>query len=262
MSDLKINLALDPQTGRHVDILGNGRFLMALCQASYLPIDQFHSAAVILGMSITASADPSDPAFWALCRSDHAAVFVHRGSANESNWLHDFEFIQIDNPIGAGMVHQGFCDSLHPQWPMLDTLARSLAPVVAGGDPIVITGHSFGAARAILQAAWLNAEGAVSVDSVYTFGGPRVGNREFAGAYAPANTIRFVHKDDIVPRLPPILNYRHVGMLAYLDDSATCRLGGKMPIDLVPLTQVGQFVADHTTYVAALNAAQAMEAQS
>lgn len=75
---------------------------------------------------------------------------------------------------------------------------------------MVLTGHSLGAAVAILGGTYLRRDG-YKVD-VFTFGSPRVGNDVFAN-YASGQSgtsFRVTHTDDPVPRLPPIIfGYRH-----------------------------------------------------
>lgn len=69
---------------------------------------------------------------------------------------------------------------------------------------IYVTGHSLGAALAILCAADLVVVGKLPVAGVYTFGGPRVGNLAFSQWYnqniAP-EVFRFTHRHDIVPHV-------------------------------------------------------------
>ncbi|MBF0187398.1 MAG: hypothetical protein HQL50_05685 [Magnetococcales bacterium] len=56
---------------------------------------------------------------------------------------------------------------------------------------------------------------------MYTFGCPRVGDRQFADLYRDTlgeRTYRYVNNNDAVTRLPPAaLGYRHVGQLRYID---------------------------------------------
>ena len=69
---------------------------------------------------------------------------------------------------------------------------------------LYVTGHSLGAALAVLSAPQLAAETSL-VPTVYTFAGPRVGDPVFALAYADRVPVtwRVVNTNDIVPTLPP-----------------------------------------------------------
>ncbi|CAD5233376.1 unnamed protein product [Bursaphelenchus xylophilus] len=79
---------------------------------------------------------------------------------------------------------------------------------------IWITGHSLGGAIAALTATQL----ALSYPllkpriSLYTFGQPRVGNREYAALHnlEVEESYRVVHNQDLVPNIPfPLMNYYH-----------------------------------------------------
>jgi len=85
--------------------------------------------------------------------------------------------------------------------------------------PIIVTGHSLGAAMAPLFVAnYQNSHPETSaqiVYPVYTFGQPRVGNKEFATWFdekvGAGNWFRVVHHDDPVPHLPPpALGFSHM----------------------------------------------------
>ncbi len=105
---------------------------------------------------------------------------------------------------GGAKVHAGFKEALDKVW---DKLARLLS----GPGPVWFTGHSLGAALATL-AADRHGRG----QGLYTFGSPRVGNREFRERFdTPA--YRFVNNNDAVTELPPAGPYAHVGALKFLD---------------------------------------------
>ena len=92
---------------------------------------------------------------------------------------------------------------------------------------IWLTGHSLGGALATLAAAHLGPE---TIQGLYTFGCPRVGDAPFASVLPAQSYVRFVHRDDWVPTVPPgILGYVHAGALHsligtprnFLDDLTT-----------------------------------------
>jgi hypothetical protein len=75
---------------------------------------------------------------------------------------------------------------------------------------IVVTGYSLGAAVGTLAVAYIRNAGYAA--DLYTYGGPRVGNHAFVDfvTQQPGLEYRITHKDDPVPRLPPIFaNFRH-----------------------------------------------------
>jgi triacylglycerol lipase len=122
--------------------------------------------------------------------------------------------------IGDGMsAHAGFYDAIISVSHELIDWAR-LAPRDAQGQKrFVVTGHSLGGALAMLGAKILAGAG-FEVQAVYTFGQPRVGDREFARVYDERlgeRTFRFVNEEDIVPRVPGWLSgYRHAGVECFL----------------------------------------------
>lgn len=125
----------------------------------------------------------------------YGGVHCFRGSDDVESWLHDFDISTVFVP-GLGEVHRGF-------W---DATAALIPACVAFGAPDAITGHSLGAAMAILYAgAW--AEMGKSIP-VYAFEPPRLCADDtlqtllkFRGAhwYATRNG------NDIVTQLPPTM---------------------------------------------------------
>ncbi|KAL6838209.1 hypothetical protein ACP4OV_031971 [Aristida adscensionis] len=93
---------------------------------------------------------------------------------------------------------------------------------------ITVTGHSLGAALAVLIADELAGVGVAAPVAVFSFGGPRVGNRAFAARVEArgARVLRVVNAHDVVPRFPPGLpvaapGYADVGRELRLDSRAS-----------------------------------------
>jgi len=82
--------------------------------------------------------------------------------------------------------------------------------------PMVVTGHSLGAALATLFVMENDSKRKFDVNICCTFASPRVGNLEFARAFdqLPIDSWRIVNTLDVVPKLPPhiplLLEYDHV----------------------------------------------------
>jgi hypothetical protein len=82
--------------------------------------------------------------------------------------------------------------------------------------PMVVTGHSLGAALATLFVMENDSKKKFDISTCCTFASPRVGNLEFARAFdqLPVVSWRIVNSLDIVPKLPPhiplLLEYDHV----------------------------------------------------
>lgn len=134
------------------------------------------------------------------------AVVAFRGSVGALDWLEDFDFTLTPVPgcpgcnASHGFLHSCFY-SIYPQ------LTAALAALPAGA-PVLLTGHSLGAAVAEL-AAWHLAAAGAALEAVYTYGTPRVGNAAWARAWGAAvgrggaaPAFRVIHFEDPVPHLP------------------------------------------------------------
>lgn len=103
------------------------------------------------------------------------------------------------------LVHSGFRDG----WLSARDWAHAIIKATYEAQCIVFTGHSMGGALAT-DGALDTATGLPVL--AYTYGSPRVGNQGFARAYdgAGLTTVRVVHDEDVVPRVP-WGSYQHVG---------------------------------------------------
>ena len=148
-----------------------------------------------------------------------ATIIAFRGSANTRDWLTDFEIRFRYTQFGR--VHAGF-------WESTNSLMASIMalPEVMGAFPVIVTGHSKGAAEAVICARLLAAAGK-PVAAVVTFGGPRVGDAAWRIGYGKCQmadgktlgeiTQRWVHEEDIVCRMAAwCTGYRHVGTEAFM----------------------------------------------
>jgi hypothetical protein len=146
-------------------------------------------------------------------------------------------------PFLYGRVHTGFYTNVEAVWDEASEILRTAAenvPYISNPAAIAprsqrydhalqslyITGHSLGAAMAVLAASSLLFEGDGSHDwgailrGIYTYGQPMVGTVEFArncekqfrGRY-----FRHVFNDDLVPQLPPrtVHRFTHFGQRRY-----------------------------------------------
>jgi hypothetical protein len=133
------------------------------------------------------------------------------------NWVSDFS---LGRPKAS--VHAGFEDAAAVVWPDVRT---ALTAARATNSPIFITGHSLGAAIAVVTADFARQQLGLADAQVYLYGCPRVGRDDFVGPFNRTfgkTTYRLVHGADVVPTVPPPnLGFHHVGR--YL----TCASGGK-----------------------------------
>jgi hypothetical protein len=144
------------------------------------------------------------------------AFVAIRGTETQTEWLQNLDFATTRyRPVsGFGDVHMGWMGLYET---MRANLAANLPVACEGCDQLVITGHSLGAALAVLAAPDVAKNIAVPEPQLTTFGGPRTGLVDFA---VPFNLLidvcfRVVNLFDIVPHLPlalPGLPYTHVGV--------------------------------------------------
>ena len=149
-----------------------------------------------------------------VCRCKRALLISFRGTevVQIKDWFTDLMAISVPAPAGVGRIHKGFACGLAAVWPQL---SQAVAEEYDGRSPIWITGHSLGGALATLAAAQLRFNARLPVQGLYTFGQPRVGDREFTKFLRlamPGRVVRFINNKDIVPQVPApgmLLKYWH-----------------------------------------------------
>ncbi len=156
-------------------------------------------------------------AFIASSADGARTVIVFRGTEPEepSDLFTDARFILTHwcGPAGQrlGKVHEGFAQSAHDR--QLFTRIRTHLDTLPAATPVLLTGHSLGAALATLMATW------APTAQLYTYGSPRVGDADFARSVQNAVAVRVVNCCDLATRVPPeaVFGYAHAGRLAYID---------------------------------------------
>lgn len=192
-------------------------------------------------------------------------VVVFRGTDQLQDWLVNLKALSLSDfrperwPEG-GRVHAGFNDALDRVWPELQ---RQLAQ---SRGPIFYTGHSLGAALATLAAS------RQAPRALYTFGSPRVGDKEFVATLSTCLVFRVVNNRDVVAAVPPAsVGFCHAGELHYIASDGRLLVGPRaadVAVDrelddptfdperrfLRRLVRPPQFLADHApaNYVAHL----------
>ncbi len=150
--------------------------------------------------------------------SKDAIVVSFRGTTNINDWLTNSDTILVSPKPGLPKVHSGFLRALCIVW---DNLLAILEKVQKT-QTLWLTGHSLGGALATVAAARFALELDKPLAGVYTFGQPRVGDREFArdlNAILKSRFFRFVNNSDLVTRVPSrVRGYSHVGSLRFFDD--------------------------------------------
>ena len=108
-----------------------------------------------------------------------------------------------------GNVHAGFKGEVDKLWPSITKWIKNK------DNKFIITGHSLGAAMATIVTSRLVELGHKDV-VLYTYGSPRVGDREWGKQFDNIEAYRFVNNNDIVCQVPPFGYYSHVGKLHYM----------------------------------------------
>ncbi|MDT5319685.1 MAG: triacylglycerol lipase [Mycobacterium sp.] len=173
------------------------------------------------------------------------AFVSFRGTQDLADWLQDFDAVPENYaPIaGFGQVHDGFQDVYQL---VRGNIAANLTTACADCDQILVTGHSLGAALAVLAAPDIVSKMPPNTiePRLITFAGPRVGLPDFATAFNAAieSCFRVVNFLDIVPHVPPA-PYVHVGAEIDVDS------GG--PIDVIDRHSLDAYRAGLTAFIAA-----------
>lgn len=140
---------------------------------------------------------------------EHFIVVAFRGTepGSPKDLVTDLRFDLVESGQG-GKVHRGFREGLDDIW---EPLSMYLQTIRQSDQTVWMTGHSLGGALATLAADRFG-----NVRGLYTYGCPRVGDREFGKDFDIA-TYRFINNNDIIPHIPLAGLYEHIGALKYID---------------------------------------------
>ena len=149
-------------------------------------------------------------------------VAVIRGTDTILEWLHDAEYLMVPCPITGshGFSEDGFTAVYRSlrmgQANGTPTAVASMKSYLDSGSAtsVTICGHSLGGALATLLTLDVGLNTSCHAPTAYTFASPRTGEYLFAGAFNASipTHYRVVNRQDLVPKLPPILPlpYEHV----------------------------------------------------
>lgn len=164
-------------------------------------------------------------------------VVAFRGSKSVRNFVADGDFTATPTDICPGCTaHQGFWNS----WVEARAGVLAALKTAAASNPnnrVIVVGHSLGGAIADLAAAEIRKSG-VTAD-LYTYGAPRIANAALSDFITNQGAnYRVTHKNDPVPRLPPVvLGFVHISPEYYIST----------PNDVVPTAN------DITEYSGSIN---------
>lgn len=146
-------------------------------------------------------------------------MLAFRGSSSVRNWITNVQFPTVPAPdlCATCRVHAGFWSSwLEAREGVLAALQETAASHPS--SKVVVVGHSLGGALAALAAADLKKRG-IAAD-LYSYGAPRIGGTatsDFISNQGMGSVYRVTHKNDPVPRLPPVpLGFAHISPEYYI----------------------------------------------
>ena len=149
-------------------------------------------------------------------KKDDTLWITFRGTDSLREWLSNLTFwkktIPYDNMETEIRVHTGFLNTYKTK-NVRDVILDAIEEDV---HCVKISGHSRGAALAVLCAVDIQYNYQDRDIEVILFGCPRVGNNAFVKSYNKRvnKTIRVENSNDFVTKMPfPFMGYRHVGAL-------------------------------------------------
>jgi hypothetical protein len=182
-------------------------------------------------------------AFLIQSEDKRVAIIDYRGTTPTSviNWVTDLDArgdrIRLRKLPDAGSLHEGFYRNVRAtKYSLGEALKQAQKD---GMEALYITGHSLGAAMATVMGFLLATDEDPDLQAIfrqcargiYTFGGPMVGDKEFAAtaeAELDGRLFRYRYRKDIVNGLPPRdarLKFAHFGPEYNLVDGWTTEVG-------------------------------------
>lgn len=162
---------------------------------------------------------------------DDVVVIAFRGTEmNLRDWIGNLNIAATDSPVGR--VHQGFWRAFQD---VESALISQLVLCNTSGKKVWLCGHSLGGALAVLAGASLRLH--YRIAGVYTYGQPKLHVNRLADLYTselPNRYVRFVYKNDIVPRIPP--GYSHFGEVRRIDEHAELSVSRMLATSVSNLT--------------------------
>jgi len=204
---------------------GNAYWMARLSKAVYTKTSNSNQKPD--AKNILASLQADDPGFLSVegydNKSSQAMLVEHedylcmsfRGTNEIGDWLDNINVFATQ--VLFGKFHRGFWNSVEDIWEPIHTRYSKLR--LEKKRPLFITGHSLGGAMATVAVARFVHDD-LPFSSVYTFGQPRVLERETArifNAECKSRYFRFHNNNDIVTRVPArLMGYSHIGSYLYI----------------------------------------------
>lgn len=152
--------------------------------------------------------------------SEGKTIISIRGTEGDcaADLVADIRFKKV--PYKVGMTHEGFKLALEEVYPCL---VAHLKTIATKESEVVINGHSLGGALAVLCGIRLKLEEGYKNVTLYTFGQPKVGDKEFIDElekHFKDKYFRVVNDEDVVPKLPTYwkMNFDHNDTVYFIND--------------------------------------------
>jgi hypothetical protein len=152
-----------------------------------------------------------DGVCWGVKHVDDVSIVVLRGTVTLGDWLRNFQaWVEPIHHDDLGPVHAGFYSGMR-------TVQRELTKEIVPSGPLIICGHSLGAARAVILSALLTRGGRAPIARI-CFGEPRAGFAPLGEILAPIGQQRSYRNrnatdhdeiTDLPFSLPPLFAYQH-----------------------------------------------------
>lgn len=147
-----------------------------------------------------------------ISHKDNHSIICFRGSTSLLDWLRDFQ-AQMVFDMDIGGVELGFMQGMRA---IMGQRPGGAAP----DKPVYITGHSLGAARALIFAAMETFKG-LPIAGVTVFGPPRPGSARLKDILVPVPVRLYRNRRDPICEVPldiPLIDpYTHVRELTAVD---------------------------------------------
>lgn len=140
-----------------------------------------------------------DVVCWGIKQVNGVCYVVFRGSCTPLDWVLDaVTWIDPLRHAALGRVHPGFNFAIEAVW-------QNVKSIIGLSTPLVVTGHSLGAARADILTAYANLDGRSPIARI-VFGEPKPGFRDFADIVNRSPGIAYCNGDnnghDLVTDVP------------------------------------------------------------
>lgn len=200
--------------------LNNAYWLAQAAKIAYQVKHEIQPAVAKLGLENFEFLSKDDTEGF-IATNEKIIVVAFRGTepTKLQDLLADARLHKVQGPLGE--VHRGFLNAYQL---VKDDMYGAIQRLRDNNNPQTLwfTGHSLGAALAVVAVADLLADGQ-NVNGLYNFGQPRVGSDEFGAEFNRrfhAQQFRFVNNNDAVTRVPPrAFGYSHTGELRYIDSA-------------------------------------------